>query len=78
MVRKRNITLSADEKLIDAAREEARRRKTTLNAAFRAWLGQYARSQQGERRIREYRRLMDAMVEVSSGRRFSRDEMNAR
>ncbi len=74
----RNITLSADEKLIDAAREEARRRKTTLNAEFRTWLGQYARSQQSERRIRDYRRLMDAMAEVSSGRRFSRDEMNAR
>ena len=74
----RNITLSADEKLIDAAREKARRRRTTLNAEFRVWLGQYARSQQGERRVRDYRRLMDAMPEVSSGRRFSREEMNAR
>ncbi|MCY3928518.1 MAG: hypothetical protein OXG81_09585 [Acidobacteria bacterium] len=74
----RNITLSADEKLIDAAREEARRRRTTLNAEFRAWLAQYARSQQGARRVREYGRLMDAMTEVSAGRRFSRDEMNAR
>lgn len=32
----------------------------------------------GERRNREYRRLMDALAEASSGRRFSRDEMNAR
>ncbi|MCY3968470.1 MAG: hypothetical protein OXG74_00935 [Acidobacteria bacterium] len=74
----RNITLSADEKLIDAAREEARRRRTTLNAEFRAWLGQYARGQQGERRVSDYRRFMEATTEVSAGRRFSRDEMNAR
>lgn len=74
----RNITLSADERLIEAAREEARRRKTTLNAEFRAWLGQYARSQQGERRVEDYRRFMEAATEVSAGRRFSRDEMNAR
>ena len=74
----RNITLSADERLIEAAREEARRRKTTLNAEFRAWLGQYARNQQGERRVKDYRRFMEAAMEVSAGRRFSRDEMNAR
>ena len=74
----RNITLSADERLIEAAREEARRRKTTLNAEFRAWLGQYARSEQGERRVKDYRRFMEATTEVSAGRRFPRDEMNAR
>ena len=74
----RNITLSADQRLIEAAREEARRRKTTLNAEFRAWLEQYARHQQGERRIKDYRRFMEATTEVSAGRRFSRDEMNAR
>ncbi len=74
----RNITLSADERLIEAAREEARRRRTTLNAEFRAWLGQYARNQQGDRRVRDYRLFMEQAKEVSAGRRFSRDEMNAR
>lgn len=74
----KNITLSADEELIEAARQEARRRKTTLNAEFRDWLARYARSRQGQQRLREYRQLMDAMKEVSSGRRFSRDDMNAR
>jgi hypothetical protein len=74
----KNITLSADEKLIEAARQEARRRKTTLNAAFREWLGRYARDRQAQQRLRDYRRLMESMEEVSSGRRFSRDEMNAR
>jgi len=74
----RKITLSADEKLIDAAREKARRRGTTLNAEFRAWLEQYAPSRRGEHRIEDYRRLMDALAEVSSGGRSSREEMNDR
>jgi hypothetical protein len=71
----RNITLSADEKLIEAAREEAR---TTLNAEFRAWLGQYARNRQGDRRVRNHRQFMKEATEVSARRRFSRDEMNSR
>jgi hypothetical protein len=72
----KNITFSADERLIEAARQEARRRKTTLNAEFREWLARYGR--QPQQRLRNYRQLMDSMAEVSIGRRFSRDEMNAR
>ncbi|MDZ7728611.1 MAG: hypothetical protein U5Q44_10705 [Dehalococcoidia bacterium] len=34
----KNITLSADENLIEAARERARRENTTLNEQFRRWL----------------------------------------
>jgi hypothetical protein len=74
----KNITLSADEKLIEAARQEARRRKTTLNAEFREWLGRYGRNRQAQQRLRNYRQLMDSMQEVSSGGPFSRGEMNAR
>lgn len=74
----KNITLSANEELIEAARDQARRQKTTLNAAFREWLKRYAMSQQGQRRVQDYRRLMDSMADVTSGRRFSRDELNAR
>jgi flagellar motility protein MotE (MotC chaperone) len=74
----KNITLSADEKVIEAARQEARRQKTTLNSAFRDWLERYARNRQGKQRLQEYRRLMDSMKTVTSGRCFSRDEMNAR
>ena len=44
----KNITLSADEHLIELAREEARVRKTTLNALFREWLEEIAR--RGEKR----------------------------
>ena len=34
----KNITLSADEGLIEAARERARTEHTTLNEQFRLWL----------------------------------------
>ena len=39
----KNITLSADEQLIQAARDQAKREHTSLNLAFRRWLEQYAR-----------------------------------
>ncbi len=38
----KNITLSADESLIEQARLVARTQHKTLNAAFREWLEQYA------------------------------------
>jgi len=38
----KNITLSADEKLIEAARARARAEHTTLNELFRQWLEAYA------------------------------------
>ena len=34
----KNITFSADERLIELARDEAKNRKTTLNQLFRNWL----------------------------------------
>ena len=37
----KNITLSADEKLIQTARERARAEHTTLNELFRNWLKDY-------------------------------------
>ena len=38
----KNITLSADEGLIEAARRRAAAERTTLNAEFRMWLAEYA------------------------------------
>lgn len=40
----RKITLSADDKLIEAAR--ARDEQTTLNEQFRRWLADYVRQEQ--------------------------------
>ena len=40
----KNITLSADERLIEAARARALAERTTLNEQFREWLMEYARA----------------------------------
>ena len=71
----RNITLSADEGLIERARARARQQQTSLNAAFRRWLESYAAEQYARQ---DYERLMERLDEVRAGRSFTRDEMNER
>ena len=71
----KNITLSADEHLIDRARDVARSQKRTLNDAFREWLVEYTQ-QVGS--VEEYNALMRRLGHVRPGRRFTRDEMNER
>jgi hypothetical protein len=73
----KNITLSADERLIEAAREQARAEHTTLNAAFRVWLEQYARPQCGSDDVKAVIRELQADVRTG-GRRFTREQMNDR
>ena len=72
----KNITFSADEALIEEAREAARLNNTTLNEQFRLWLEQYAR----QCRVRQFQEMMEEMKgKVSTGgRKFTRDEMNER
>jgi hypothetical protein len=73
----KNITLSADEGMIEAARERAREENTTLNEQFRLWLAGYARrEQQAERAMAVVRELRGRVR--TGGRRFTRDEMNER
>jgi len=72
----KNITLSADEKLIEAARSRARAERTTLNEQFRNWLADYAQHHQPMQRY-------DAVVaelrgKLKVGRKLTRDEMNER
>lgn len=71
----KNITLSADEDLIEQARLVAKSQHTTLNAAFREWLEQFTR-QAGN--VGEFDSLMKRLKYVNTGRRFTRDEMNER
>ena len=72
----KNITLSADEALIEAARERALAENTTLNEQFRRWLASYA---QREQRAQRFDALMlDLRGAVTVGRKLSRDEMNER
>jgi len=71
----KNVTLSADEDLIEQARLVARSQRKTLNAAFREWLLQFtARSGNGQ----EVDSLMQRLRHVNAGRHFTRDEMNER
>jgi hypothetical protein len=73
----RNITLSADERDIEAARERARLEQTTLNEAFRQWLADYAGR---TRRVEDAMRLLDEMRTYvrTGGRKFTREELNER
>ncbi len=71
----KNVTLSADEDLIEQARQVARSQRKTLNAAFREWLLQFtARSGDGE----QIDALMRRLRHINAGQHFSRDEMNER
>jgi hypothetical protein len=73
----KNITLSADEHLIRAARDRARAEHTTLNEQFRLWLEDYSRR---GRDAGEATALVERMRSYvrTGGRRFTRDEMNER
>jgi hypothetical protein len=72
----KNVTLSADEELIEAARERARAEHTTLNDQFRIWLRDYARR---DERMADYDRLMQELRgKVRIGHKLSRDELNER
>lgn len=69
----KNITLSADDDLIEAARARARAEHTTLNDQFRRWLSDYV--QQAQRR-QSYEETVAALRgKVRVGRKLSRDEM---
>ena len=72
----RNITLSADENLIDEARKHATSRNTTLNAEFRLWLKDYVGRERQAARAMETIREIQGKLRV--GRKLTREEMNER
>lgn len=74
-MRMKNITLSADENLIEQARLVAQARHKTLNAAFREWLEQYAGQSGGGAAVDA---LMRRLQHVKSSGPYTRDEMNER
>ena len=72
-----DITLSADENLIEAARRRAVAEQTTLNEQFQLWLKSYVRGeQQAAEAMRVIRELQSSIF--TNGRKFSREEMNER
>jgi hypothetical protein len=72
----KNITLSADEAHIEAARARARADQTTLNEQFRRWLAEYAQTQD---RIKLYDSVMAGLRgQLKVGPKLSREARNAR
>jgi len=71
----RNVTLSAEDHLIERAREVAREQNRTLNDMFREWLSQVSGSSDP---AGDYRELMDSLSYVDAGRHFTREELNER
>ena len=72
----KNVTLSADEHLIEAARARARADHTTLNEAFRKWLADYSQHEERMRRFDETAAAVKGKLRV--GRKLTREEMNER
>jgi hypothetical protein len=70
-----NVTLSAEERLIDEARKIAEARHTTLNSEFREWLAAYTGR---ANRVERYRELMSSLGNFQIDRKYTRDEMNER
>jgi hypothetical protein len=70
----KNITLSADEDLIERARAVALAQHKSLNAAFREWLAQFASA--GDAQSADA--LMKRMKHIDAGKQFSREETNER
>ncbi len=71
----KNITLSADDSLIQLARRRASAENMTLNELFRRWLEQYVAQTMAPD---QYVALMDRLNHVQAERKFSREEMNER
>lgn len=74
-MKQKNITLSADEKLIQLARAKALRENKTLNKVFRDWLASYAGKFVS---AENYLSFMRDLKYVKVGKHFSRDELNER
>jgi hypothetical protein len=70
----KNITLSADDVVIENARKKALKNNTTLNALFREWLSNYVNNAKSANELDNFLNK----INVKSGRSFSRDELNER
>ena len=71
----KNITLSADEQLIQKARKKAQQEHKTLNSYFRQWLKQYVSN---NTKTNNYFEFMNSLNYARPGRKFTREELNER
>ncbi len=72
---RKNITLSADEALIQQARWQAASERTTLNKLFREWLTRYVVQPDAPD---QYEALMERFSHIQADSHFDREEMNER
>ena len=73
----KNITLSADESLIEAARRRAAAEGTSLDELFQRWLAEYVgRERQADAALAAIHELREDIA--TGGLTFTRDEMNER
>ena len=71
----KDITLSADEVLIEQARRRAMIGNTTLNELFRVWLARYVAQ---PATADQYEALMARLSHIKAGGKLSREQMNER
>ena len=72
----KNITFCAEAHLIKAARVRARAEHTSLGAACRRWLAEYAHARDPMRRYDEV--MAQVRGKAMAGRKYTRDAMNER
>lgn len=66
----KNVTLSAENALIDQARALARLRGTTLNEAFRGWLAGYTQEDVDGLKLAQTRAMLDDLSAPVAGQAF--------
>ena len=72
----KNITLSADDALIEAARQRAASERTTLNEQFRRWLADYVGRKRQAAKAEQVMQELQGRLQVV--RRLTREEVNER
>ncbi|HSH31942.1 MAG TPA: hypothetical protein VK963_04725 [Candidatus Saccharimonadales bacterium] len=72
----KNITLSADEQLIEEMRQQAAQQGTTLNQLFRDWL-KHEQAIRRQQKLADFDRLM-SNISFCTDRKYTREEMNER
>jgi hypothetical protein len=70
-----DIVISAEEELVQRARQKATAERTTLDELIRTWLEQYT----GQSPLAsQYDSLMSRLTHIRADRHFSREELNER
>jgi hypothetical protein len=75
VVQLKNFTLSADKRLIEGARDVARKRKSAVNGLFREWLAHLVQQRHREAKSRD---LNWRLEHANAGGKFGSEEMRER